>query len=65
MNKWHHNSLLIETQINRDLNKAAMDRAGFGSDKGRVLSPDEIAKLNFTQPAEIRDCRAKGVIFWR
>lgn len=65
MNKWQHNSLLVETQINRDLNKAAMDRAGFGSDNGRSLSPEEIAGWNPTPPDQIRNCRAEGDIFWR
>jgi hypothetical protein len=64
MSSWNHN-IRSEIEFLHDFNAAAMVRAGFGFDKGRTLSEEEVQKLNLTQPSEIRDCGFKPEYYWR
>ncbi len=64
MNKWKRNRLVI-LEANRNLNVAAMDRAGFGVDQCRVLTADELAAIAVTPMDQIRDCRLRTQFAWR
>lgn len=52
-------------EANRNLNVAAMDRAGFGVDQCRVLTADELAAIAVTPMDQIRDCRLRTQFAWR